>query len=70
MGARSQLRFLVSSELYEIHLDNEVSPYPQRSFSVDTKVLIEKLKLQLPSQPTPRLVGQKQNYEIEVPTVR
>ncbi len=38
--------------------------------SVDTKVLIEKLKLQLPSQPPPRLVGQKESYEIEVPTVR
>jgi hypothetical protein len=31
--------------------------------SLDTKVLIEKLKLQLPSQPPPRLVGQKQSYE-------
>jgi hypothetical protein len=38
--------------------------------SVDTKVLIEKLKLQLPSQPPPRLVGQKQSYEIEVRPVR
>jgi len=38
--------------------------------SVDTKVLIEKLKLQLPSQPPPRLVGQKQSYEIEIPTDR
>src|ERR1700674_4171910 len=38
--------------------------------SLDTKVLIEKLKLQLPSQPPPRLVAQKQSYEIEVPTVR
>jgi hypothetical protein len=37
--------------------------------SVDTKVLIEKLKLQLPSQPPPRLVGQKQSYEIEVPII-
>jgi len=27
--------------------------------SLDTKVLIEKLKLQLPSQPPPRLVAQK-----------
>jgi hypothetical protein len=35
--------------------------------SVDTKVLIEKLKLQLPRQPPPRRVGQKQSYEIEVP---
>jgi hypothetical protein len=38
--------------------------------SLDTKLLIEKLKLQLPSQPPPRLVAQKQSYEIEVPTVR
>jgi hypothetical protein len=38
--------------------------------SLDTKLLIEKLKLQLPSQPPPRLVGQKQSYEIEVQTVR
>src|SRR6266851_4896029 len=38
--------------------------------SLDTKLLIEKLKLQLPSQPPPRLVGQKQSYEIEVPTLR
>jgi hypothetical protein len=37
--------------------------------SLDTKVLIEKLKLQLPSQP-PRLVAQRQSYEIEVPTPR
>ena len=36
--------------------------------SLDTKLLIEKLKLQLPSQPRPRLVAQKQSYEIEVPT--
>ena len=28
--------------------------------SLDTKVLIEKLKLSLPSQPSPRLVGQKE----------
>jgi len=32
--------------------------------------LIEKLKLQLPSQPPPRLVAQKQSHEIEVQTVR
>jgi hypothetical protein len=32
----------------------------------DTELLIEKLKLQLPSQPPPRLVAQKQSYEIEV----
>jgi transposase len=38
--------------------------------SPDTKVLIEKLKLQLPSQPPPRLVAQKQSYEVAVPTVR
>ena len=36
--------------------------------ALDTKLLIEKLKLQLPSQPRPRLVAQKQGYEIEVPT--
>jgi hypothetical protein len=36
----------------------------------DAKLLIEKLKLQLPSQPPPRLVAQKQSYEIQVPTVR
>jgi transposase len=38
--------------------------------SPDTKLLIEKLKWQLPSQPPPRLVAQKQSYEIEVQTVR
>jgi hypothetical protein len=38
--------------------------------SADIKLLIEKLKLQLPSQPPPRLVGQKQGYEIELRTVR
>jgi hypothetical protein len=37
--------------------------------SPDTKMLIEKLKFQLPSQPPPRLVAQKESYEIEVPTV-
>jgi hypothetical protein len=36
----------------------------------DTKMLIEKLKFQLPSQPPPRLVALKESYEIEVPTVR
>jgi transposase len=36
--------------------------------ALDTKLLIKKLKLQLPSQPRPRLVAQKQGYEIEVPT--
>jgi hypothetical protein len=30
----------------------------------------EKLKLQLPSQPPPRLIAQKQSREIEVQTVR
>ena len=37
--------------------------------SLDTKLLIEKLKLQLPSQPPPRLIAQKQSHEIEVQTV-
>src|SRR5487761_1718141 len=37
--------------------------------SLDTKLLIEKLKWQLPNQP-PRLIGQKESYEIEVQTVR
>ena len=36
----------------------------------DTKLLIEKLKLQLPSQPSPRLVAQKDSYEIEVQPLR
>ena len=35
----------------------------------DTKLLIEKLKLQLPSQPPPRLVAQKDSYEIKVQPV-
>src|SRR6202163_410235 len=38
--------------------------------SPDTKLLIEKLKLHLPSQPPPRLVARKQSSEIEVQTVR
>src|SRR5216683_2416539 len=38
--------------------------------SPDTKLLIEKLKLHLPSQPPPRLVAQKESSEIEVQTVR
>jgi hypothetical protein len=38
--------------------------------SPEIKLLIEKLKLQLPSQPPPRLLGQKQGYEIELRTVR
>jgi len=32
--------------------------------SLDTKLLIEKLKLRLPSQPPPRLVAQKESYKI------
>src|SRR5712691_6236749 len=38
--------------------------------SPDTKLLIEKLKLHLPSQPPPRLVAQKESSEIEVQTIR
>ncbi|MGH9682580.1 MAG: IS1634 family transposase [Candidatus Acidiferrales bacterium] len=38
--------------------------------SPDTKLLIEKLKLHLPSQPPPRLVAQKESTEIEVQTAR
>jgi hypothetical protein len=38
--------------------------------ALDTKLPIEKLKLQLPSQPPPRLIAQKQSHEIEVHTVR
>ena len=38
--------------------------------SPDTKLLIEKLKLHLPSQPPPRLVARKESSEIEVQTVR
>ena len=38
--------------------------------SLDTKLFIEKLKLQLPSQPPPRLIAQKQSHEIEVQTIR
>jgi hypothetical protein len=37
--------------------------------SPDTKLLIEKLKWPLPSQPPPRLVAQKQSYGIEVQTL-
>jgi hypothetical protein len=33
--------------------------------SPDTKMLSEKLKLQLPSQPPPHLVAQEQGQEIE-----
>jgi transposase len=38
--------------------------------SADTKLLIEKLRLELPSQPPPRLTAQKENNEIEVQMVR
>src|SRR5487761_945974 len=38
--------------------------------SPDTKLLIEKLRLELPSQPPPRLVAQKESYGIEVQSVR
>jgi transposase len=38
--------------------------------SSDTKLLIEKLRLELPSQPPPRLTAQKDSTEIELQTVR
>src|SRR3989442_12612977 len=38
--------------------------------STDTKLLIEKLRLELPSQPAPRLTAQKESDEIEVQTFR
>ena len=38
--------------------------------ALDSKLLIEKLKLHLPSQPPPRLVAGKEGSEIEVQTVR
>jgi len=38
--------------------------------SSDTKLLIEKLRLKLPSQPAPRLTAQKESNEIEVQTFR
>jgi len=38
--------------------------------SSDTKLLIEKLRLELPSQPAPRLTAQKESDEIEVQTFR
>ena len=38
--------------------------------SSDTKLLIEKLRLELPSQPPPRLTAQEESNEIEVPTIR
>jgi transposase len=37
--------------------------------SSDTKLLIEKLRLELPSQPSPRLTAQKESNEIEVQIV-
>jgi transposase len=37
--------------------------------SSDTKLLIEKLRLQLPSQPPPRLTAQEESNEIEVQTI-
>jgi transposase len=38
--------------------------------SADTKLLIEKLRLELPSQPPPRLTAQKEGNEIEVQMAR
>jgi transposase len=38
--------------------------------SLDTKLLIEKLRLELPNQPPPRLVAQKESNEIEMQTLR
>lgn len=38
--------------------------------SPDTQLLIEKLRLELPNQPPPRLVAQKESNEIEVRTSR
>jgi len=38
--------------------------------SSDTKLLIEKLRLELPSQPPPRLTAQEERNEIEVQTIR
>jgi hypothetical protein len=38
--------------------------------SSDTQLLIEKLRLELPNQPPPRLTEQKESNEIEVQTVR
>jgi hypothetical protein len=38
--------------------------------SSDTKLLIEKLKLELPSPPPPRLTAQEESIEIEVQTIR
>src|ERR1700676_3574817 len=38
--------------------------------SPDAKLLFEKLRLELPNQPPPRLVAQKESYEIEVQAAR
>jgi transposase len=38
--------------------------------SPDTKLLLDKLRLELPNQPAPRLVAQKESNEIEVQTSR
>ena len=38
--------------------------------SSDTKLLVEKLRLELPSQPAPRLTAQKESNEIELQTFR
>jgi transposase len=38
--------------------------------SSDTKLLIEKLRLELPSQPPPRLTAQQESKEIEVQSIR
>jgi len=38
--------------------------------SSDTKLLIEKLRLELPNQPPPRLTAPTESYEIEVQTLR
>ena len=37
--------------------------------SPDTKLLLEKLRLELPSQPSPRLTGQEDRSEMEVQSV-
>ena len=38
--------------------------------SSDTKLLLEKLRLELPSQPPPRLTAQNESDEIEVQIAR
>jgi hypothetical protein len=38
--------------------------------STDTKLLIEKLRLELPNPPPPRLTAQEESNEIEVQMVR